>query len=72
MNNIDTSTIERFLLNVKRASQSRAKELRLDMPDAVSLSSEISMIMARLVKLESASGGSERVTIAADGGIFQK
>lgn len=72
MSNIDTTTIERFLLNVKRAAQARAKEMRLDLPDAVTLSSEISMVMARLLKAELPSGSSDRLTVAADGGAFQK
>ena len=47
---LETTAIERYLLTVKRASQARSKDIRLDVTDAIALAAEISIILAKLTK----------------------
>ena len=46
------AAVEKFNLMVKRASQARSKEVRLDIADATVLMGELSNILARLAVLE--------------------
>ena len=52
MQKIDTSAIQRFLEATKRASQARARDIRLELNDAATVAAEIGLLLARLAVLE--------------------
>lgn len=60
---MDISTIERFLARVKRGSQARSKDLRLEFSEAVALAAEISLLLARVTQQPM-----EPAIVAMDGG----
>ena len=64
---LETTAIERYLLTVKRASQSRSRDIRLELSDAVALAAEISIILAKLTKEVP-----QPVTVAMDGGYLSQ
>jgi hypothetical protein len=49
---LETIAIEQFMELVKRAAQSRSRDVRLALPDATILIAEIAIVMSRLSKLE--------------------
>lgn len=65
---IDTTAIQQFLESVKRATQTRSRDVRLAVADATVLSAEIAMIMSRLVTLENKLTGVQATSIGMDGG----
>lgn len=52
ISNATTSAIEKFTTMVRRSTQARAKDLRIDMIDATNLMGEIANILARLAVAE--------------------
>ena len=57
------AAIEKFNMTVKRAIQSRSKDVRLDLTDATILMGELSNVMSRLAVLENGSA----TQVVADG-----
>ncbi len=72
MISVDTiAAFEKFTSTVKRSTQARSKDIRIDMTDAINLMAEIANVMTRLAVYENAS--KERLTktsVQMDGGIF--
>lgn len=66
------ATFEKFTTQVKRASQARSKDLRLDMVDAVAIVAEIANVVTRLTVPEN-TAAKEVTTGPAkmDGGKFK-
>ena len=62
---LETTAIERYLLTVKRASQARSKDIRMDVTDAIALAAEISIILAKLTK-----DVAQPVSLSMDGGYL--
>lgn len=72
---IETAAIERFFTLVKRASQARSKDFRMDMANAVVLATEIStllLIVASENKQKNASSGIGGSVIMDGGGLRDK
>jgi hypothetical protein len=70
MQPIETIAIERFLDLVKRASQSRSRDVRVEITDATILAAEIGLVLARMAALSDSALSAPQVT-AMDGGTLR-
>lgn len=72
MQKLDTTAIQRFLEATKRASQSRSREVRIDIADAATMATEFALLLNRLALLEHAGQAAQaQQAIAMDGGSLR-
>jgi hypothetical protein len=67
---IDTTTIEKFMVRMRLAAQSKAKDIRITPNEALELVAAMGQVLARLSALEAERGMPELIQIRMDGGDF--
>jgi hypothetical protein len=69
MSKIETGAIQRFTDLVKRASQARSRDIRLELGDATILIAEIAVLLSHVTVLQNASTAGQAVKV--DGGSLR-
>jgi hypothetical protein len=67
---LNTQTLQTFCDLVTRASRARSRDVRIDIADAVALSTELTLLIARLAAYETPAVAEHIVAIKVDGGGF--
>jgi hypothetical protein len=70
MTKIETGAITRFMDLVKRSSQARSRDVRLELPDATILIAEIAVLLGRVAVLQDAAAGAPQ-SVKVDGGSLR-
>ncbi len=68
---LNLNALETFCDLVKRASRARSRDVRIDIADAVVLSADLTLLIARLAVYETPAVADEHiVAVKVDGGAF--
>lgn len=70
MQQIETDAIQRFLILVKRAAQTRSRDVRIEISDAIILTAEIAAVLSRVAALQD-SMEAVPLTVKMDGGSLR-